>query len=147
MSNTMAQFPPKLQTMTSVIREIMAAQFGVEPDNEELMEGLKQGADMYVLSNSGKNGGATVLVYPENLQKIANEVFGGRDLIVLPSSIHEAILVEPRGDMGPREVLAMVKDVNESQVPPEDVLADDAFYNKAATREVVRATDLIKEME
>lgn len=57
------------------------------------------------------------------------------------------LYMEPRGDMGPREVLAMVKDVNENQVPPEEVLADDAFYYKAATREVVRASDLVKELE
>lgn len=149
MENTVKRFPPKVKSMTSIIREIMAKQYGIDPDeNQGLIEAIEQNGDnMYVVSNGSGIGGAVVLVYPENLQDISKSVFGGRDLVILPSSVHEAILVEPREGMGPRELLDMVKSVNREQVPPEEVLADDAFYYRAKTGEIVRASDMVKEME
>lgn len=149
MENTERDFPPKIQSMTKVLTDIMARQFGMSPEESpDLMESLERGGnDMYVVSNESGVGGAVVLAYPENLQRISQEVFGGRDIVILPSSVHEAIIVEPRPDMGPRELLDMVKDVNRSQVPPDEVLADDAFYYKSKTREVLRATEMVKALD
>lgn len=148
LSNTVALFPPKITPMFQVIRDIMARQYGVDPELEEEMETFQGMNDsMYVLSNETGICGAVALAYPDNLHRISMDIFHGDDVVVLPSSVHEVILVKPRADYGPREFLKMVREVNQTQVPDEEVLADDAFYYKANTKEVVRATEMIKELD
>lgn len=148
LENTVTLYPPKVTPMFQVIREIMAKQFGVDPEMEEDMNSLDNMEDsMYVLTNETGVCGAVALAYPDNLQRISVDIFHGSDMVVLPSSVHEVLLVRPRADLGPREFLDMVKDVNRNQVPEDEILADDAFYYKADTKEIVRATDMIKDLE
>ena len=53
------------------------------------------------------------------------------DIFILPSSVHEMILIPKRPDLNQSAFLDIVAEVNHSQVPEEDVLADSVFfYNK-----------------
>ena len=57
----------------------------------------------------------------------------GSDFYVLPSSTHEVILVPDNGNMQTKELEDMVKEVNATQVPPEDLLSDKVqYYDRAA---------------
>ena len=46
---------------------------------------------------------------------------------ILPSSIHELLLVPDDGTMSPEEAAEMVAAVNSQEVSPEDRLVDGAF--------------------
>ena len=48
----------------------------------------------------------------------------GGDLYILPSSVHEVILIPKTKDLSVKELNEMVCEINSSQVPTEDVLAD-----------------------
>ena len=50
------------------------------------------------------------------------------DLFILPSSIHEVILVPARTGICKRELDQMVKEVNQEAVDPEEILSDHAYY-------------------
>ena len=83
---------------------------------------------MKVLTNSGKLFGAACILYPGLLQNIADRI--GSNLFVLPSSIHEVILLSDAKESGQSGIslLDVVKDVNSSVVDREDVLADSVYY-------------------
>lgn len=75
---------------------------------------------MVVISNSSKCFGAGQMFNNEVLERVSN--YYESDLFILPSSIHE-IIVLPESLGGAVEELAeMVKDVNNTAVSPEDVL-------------------------
>lgn len=52
----------------------------------------------------------------------------GGDFFILPSSIHEVLIVPDNGQMGLRDLEDMVKEVNATQVAPEDKLTDSVYH-------------------
>ena len=85
---------------------------------------------MYILTNEFRTNGATTLLYEGILEEIAG-MFDS-DIILLPSSIHEVILVPAAsGDEYLKQLddfSAMVKEVNETELADEEILSDHAYY-------------------
>lgn len=79
---------------------------------------------MYVLTNSSKMYGASVLMYPQHLSGLAERL--GDDLFVLPSSIHEVIAV-PADGMEPAKLRDAVREVNAGEVTAEETLSDSVY--------------------
>ena len=79
---------------------------------------------LLVLSNKEKSYGASAILFPDVLKSIAEEY--NSNLVILPSSIHECII--KFDDMPNAEVYNnMVREVNENEVLPEEVLSDHAY--------------------
>ncbi len=55
----------------------------------------------------------------------------GGDFFILPSSIHEVLIVPDNGEMKLPELEAMVRDVNATQVAPPDKLTDSVYHYDA----------------
>ena len=81
---------------------------------------------MYILSNSGKVNGATCILYDGLLSQIAERLKS--DFILLPSSIHEVILVPVDQCEELCTFSSMVAEVNETQLTDEEILSDHAYY-------------------
>lgn len=82
----------------------------------------------YMLSNEKMIQGAAVLGYPEEIKK-ATKNLGEENCYILPSSIHEVLLVPEslaRGNM--EELTDMVKTVNASEVRPEEQLSNHVYF-------------------
>ena len=93
---------------------------------EELPEGFPK---MYVLTNLLKRYGAAALLYPGTLKK-AGEVLGS-DFAILPSSIHEVLLLPGEFWRKDLENFAdMVRYVNREHVEDWDVLDDTVYFYK-----------------
>lgn len=91
--------------------------------------GVPDVVNLYVITNTMKNLGAGALVN-HSVQKALYEYFNGKNLYILPSSIHE-LLILPEDDSFPRsveELLSMVKAVNSTEVAEDDFLADHVYY-------------------
>jgi len=86
--------------------------------------------ELFVISNAYFAGGAAVAFYPRVLECIGMAL--GRDLFVLPSSINEMIVVTDNGQ-DPENLLSIVKEVNRTQVAPEEVLSDAVYYYNRKT--------------
>ncbi len=80
---------------------------------------------MFVMGNENKLFGAATLLYENALRRFSNAVC--KDLFILPSSIHEIILIPDDGNQEPIQLWRMVCDINETQVDPEDVLTDAVY--------------------
>ncbi len=85
---------------------------------------------MYVATVSDKIHGAGILAYQDFMDQAA-ERLGGQSFFVLPSSVHEILLVPDNGMINLQELEAMVKEVNATQVEPQDKLTDSVYHYDA----------------
>lgn len=82
---------------------------------------------MYVATNQQCSLGAAVMRYPNLWEKVRGMI--GEDFYILPSSIHEVILVPESFGMEPERMAEMVKEINQIGVAPEEVLSDSVYYS------------------
>lgn len=85
--------------------------------------------ELYVISNNCRFRGASAILDREALKSFAKEQ-GVNELAVLPSSIHEMLILPYQGDMNLNDLSAIVKEVNAVQVEPEERLTDTAYLIK-----------------
>lgn len=118
---------PLIDDMDALLRDMA-------PEEIEQQEGGEDGRPhMYVLSNQGRAFGAAQLLDGDTLGKIGDRL--GDDYIVLPSSVHESIILPLRTAPGYVELAAMVHDVNREQVDLQDRLSDHVYqYDREAGR-------------
>lgn len=118
--NTVKKFPVLLKSMEEILLESIVSLNTY--DTEESGCAIP----MYVLTNMKKLNGAAVVLYDNQLRNLA-EYFGG-DYFLLPSSIHETLLI-PVMDAtdNPSELKEMVMDVNKVCVRDEEFLSDSVY--------------------
>lgn len=89
---------------------------------------------MYVMSNYYRTNGAAVILYEQMLKQTADML--QKNLVILPSSIHEVILipVESADSATLAEYTQMVREVNESQLADDEILSDHAYYFNRRTQ-------------
>lgn len=109
--------------------EVMAEMMGMSPEDLAMMGMPTDPADeqMYVATVPDKIHGAGVIAYQDFMDQ-ASERIGGGDFFVLPSSLHEILIVPDNGNMTLADLEAMVKEVNATQVAPEDKLTDSVYH-------------------
>ena len=83
-------------------------------------------ADMYVLTNRDNYMGAAYLMFPDIFERIAS--VAGDNLIILPSSVHELIIVKKESGMSTDFMASVVKEVNShSLLSPDEVLSENVY--------------------
>lgn len=112
---TAACLPARLLSM----EEILEQECG-----ETLDDGEEKG--LYILTNGRQRLGAGVILYPGVLEEIS--LLLGDHFYILPSSIHECILVSQKMQFEQEDLVQMVTQINEKHVDPREVLADQAYY-------------------
>lgn len=109
-------------------------------DDEALEEFRKMQQEtnkcLYVLSNVKRCQGAAAVLYPGVLAQAARQLKGS--FFILPSSIHEVILLPDQGQGNGNELHEMIADINQSQLREEDVLSDYAYRYDASTGKVAK---------
>lgn len=88
---------------------------------------------MFVLTNESRHHGTSALVCPEVMNKINELMPNG--FYILPSSIHETLIVSKECGMSGKELGQMVREVNRDMVSREEVLSDRVYeYDKELGR-------------
>ncbi len=80
---------------------------------------------LYVLTNKDKMYGASALLYSGQLKILAEKLQS--DLLILPSSVHEVLLLEDDREQDYAFYREMVREVNGSQVEPDEVLSENIY--------------------
>lgn len=113
-----------LMDMNEIIKSMI---FGEEPENllnekmdMEAMETTE--TTMFCLTNKAKMNGASLLLQ-EDIRKQIGECLGS-DYFVIPSSVHEVLILPDNGVFQVPELNAMVQEVNETQVERQEQLSD-----------------------
>lgn len=83
-------------------------------------------AQMYLLTNKYSVQGAACILYEGVLERLAEKL--GADFYIIPSSIHEVLLIPDRGELDREGINEMIREVNESQLELEEILSDHAYY-------------------
>ena len=81
--------------------------------------------EMYICSNMEYFYGASTLLYEGFLKKFAGEL--GCSLIILPSSVHEVILLPESNDLDYSGLEELVGYVNRTEVSPNEILSDNIY--------------------
>ena len=102
------------------MKEVIAEMTGMECDLS------KEDDFMYVLSNAQKHYGAVCITYEHVLDLAADGM--KESFYIIPSSVHEVILIPESKSPGKEEIRKMVMEVNETQVEEEDRLSDNVYY-------------------
>ncbi len=131
--NTPNIFPAEFVTLKKVVESIYG---------EELDELHSQACPLYVLTNKQKIQGAVCLLYEGMLEKLAKELEGS--FYILPSSVHEVILFKECGNEDVQALHKMIKEVNETQLSPEEILSNYPYYYNQKTKKLICLKDFLK---
>lgn len=131
MRNTPRLLPYELTDIVELIRQI----------SSEDLSMLRQDLPMYVLTNTEKSFGASAMLFPAVLKAVRARLQS--DYFVLPSSIHECIIIPALSELDPEALHEMVKEINEEHVVPEELLGDSVYrYSQQKQRlELVYSTE------
>ncbi|NLY47539.1 MAG: hypothetical protein GX059_00750 [Clostridiales bacterium] len=121
--NTRKLFPPVIKPMEEAIREVSADV--MYEDNMDFDSNESSGASMYVLTNEKGLHGASSLLYPDVIREFAYHV--DADLFILPSSVHEIILMPVRNPDDRQKLQKMVREVNSVILAPDEILSDNVY--------------------
>lgn len=94
--------------------------------DEILMKAKAYGSNMMVVSNNYGLYGASAML-DKNYLRDLSDAFGD-NYYILPSSIHELIVLVDDFGMHSEELKEMVRTINATMVDPEEVLSDSVYY-------------------
>ena len=89
---------------------------------------------LLVLTNERRYLGASCILYRGLLERFAKSL--GRNFYILPSSVHEVILLPENRIKSAENLLQVVVDVNRTQLAPEEVLSDTVYYYDRETGKI-----------
>ncbi|MDO5156103.1 MAG: DUF5688 family protein [Eubacteriales bacterium] len=126
--NTMREFPWKMESLVKIVTDSIRND---KQDilSEELIQELEQmenGVSMYVLTNDHGINGATSMLYDHVIYNFAK--VQDCNIYILPSSVHEVMLVPENADVEPEFLSNLVMEANQSTVGYIDLLSDHVYY-------------------
>ena len=119
--NTSKLLPAGIKSMFDTLSEMVDMED--LPDTDDFM---------YVLTNKEKLQGASTILYPDVLKSFADRK--NANLWLLPSSIHEWIIVCDDGNMNRETLSEMIQEVNGSQLAVDEILSDHPYYYNRTTK-------------
>lgn len=142
--NAMKAEPAVLQKMEDVLSLLETD--GKEVENlldAESPQTAESG--LYVLSNQSKVRGAAVLSYPGVMEKIDHLFPEG--FYILPSSVHELLIVPKSPELDPKELGEMVRSINRSEVAKEEQLSDRVYAYDRAIGKICQVPESVKQKD
>ena len=107
-----------------------------DPDEGDEIEVPVYEPDLYgntpvpllVLTNESKYCGAACMLYEGLLRNLSDEIRS--DLFIIPSSIHEVLLLPDEGEFSEEELSALVCEINAHFINPSEILSDHVYRFK-----------------
>lgn len=129
--------PAQIENMGEALSRMMVEDMksaGAPPEliqemEKDLAESNKNNP-MTIITNDRLVDGASAIFYPGVMDLVGERMKG--DYFILPSSVHETLVVPDDGRVSLQELTDMVKEVNMTQVNPEDQLTDQVYHYDTA---------------
>ena len=124
--NTCRLYPPYLESVEKLVIESL----GLErlPVKNDVIP-------LDVLSNNKRDFGAISILYPGMLKLYAKRC--GGNFFIIPSSVHEVLLMRDTGEENPENFKQMIAEVNDFHLPKEEFLSNDLYYYDSAEETVL----------
>lgn len=131
MFNTMREFPWKMDSLVKVVAECFGDHLPEHLRDEfqkdmHNVENVENRVNMYVLTNSVGLNGATSILYDNVIKNFSN--IHNANVFILPSSVHEVMLVPENDETDPQFLQDLVCEANQSAVGLIDLLSDNIYY-------------------
>jgi len=110
--NTKKMCPPVFRPLSEFVSHYL---------KEEVPE-----SPLLVLSNESGLNGAAAILYPGIPKRIFEHI--GKNYYLLPSSIHELLIVPEDETINPLNLQEIVREVNENHIEAEEFLSDNIYY-------------------
>ena len=94
---------------------------GTEESDEYYMLEISDSVAMYVLTNKQKVNGASCMLYPDLICQFSDRI--GKNLFIIPSSVHELLLLPADHKDEASEIRCMIREINDTQVRVEEILS------------------------
>jgi len=120
LKNTPRLLPYQIQDMTEIVSDLF------DDSISDVFNESFSPSPMYVLSNITKINGSGCILYEDILLNIAEKI--GSDFYIIPSSIHEVLLIPTTYAASYEALCNMVQEINASQLTREEVLSDKVYY-------------------
>lgn len=123
----------EIKEIDDAIRELMLSK---EPEEPKEME--QAPLSMFVLGNSYGYQGAACILYPDLLKKFADSI--NSNLYIIPMTIHEVLLLPTKDSfrLGYEEFKNMIREINVTQVPDEDILSNSLYYYDRNADDIIK---------
>ena len=122
--NSLANEPMVFKPLLDMVKDLI--------NSEDIPNPEDVGIVTYIATNTSGFQGAAVAGYPDFCEKAA-EAIGG-SFYMLPSSVHEFILIKDDGTPKAKDLNRMIKNVNETVLEPRDVLAAQCYHYDAKAK-------------
>lgn len=122
------------ETTFEPIGNIIAQLISMEEANLPDIDQEELPCSMYVLTNQSGMYGA-VNGFNESWLADAAAKLGG-NLFIIPSSIHECIILRENPGVDAADIREMIYEINRTQVASEEVLSDNLYVYDAATKKI-----------
>lgn len=141
LKNTGRKMYPCLEKIDDMMREIFNEKIANsclfdESEMEQAMEMFDTGRDslLYVLTNHTKLNGAVYIIFNDILKSVSEKL--NDNFFILPSSIHELIIVPEKCGIQRKELESMVREINRTELDPKEVLSDSVYYFDRKSHEI-----------
>ncbi len=140
--NSKKLLPAEFFTMNYALKEALWKNAGFERTGEAgnlLLEGRTERDGLYVLSNRLRSYGAACIAYPHIMEMIGQIL--RKDFYILPSSVHEVIIVPYSRELSPGEMNEMVQEINVTEVAEEEVLSSHVYFYERSSGKLYAGTE------
>ena len=122
---------PDFEPLSNIIKSIMRKNFDAENMDVEELESVLDNMvqidnELFVLTNENKIYGAAEVLHSEFMDSILDRLDSDK-FYILPSSVHEVIIVSPRIAMDIEALREMVESVNTNEVSPDEILSYNVY--------------------
>lgn len=128
--NTIRLYPAIIKSLEDMAGDL---DFGIKEHKGILRTGI------YVITNEVFNRGAAVIFYNGFLKSIADSLES--DLVLIPSSIHEMLVMEKKEEMDYEYLQCMLVDINKNELQLVDVLSNNLYVYSRENDEITQVTE------
>lgn len=132
LENMQKEFPAVVKPLFDMVKELAG-------DKDDSFFGMMNPPEcnseehLYVVTNSTGVNGACSILYPKLLEELCKSE-NVEQLVILPSSIHETIVIPYVGDLKLGDLKHMVMEVNETSVANTETLSYEVFIYSAGDK-------------
>ena len=130
-ANSVKILPSTFRTIEQIIGDI------AREENLPLVCDDEPKEQMYVITNEERYFGAGCVLYPEVLDKIYRKLKTA--FFVLPSSIHECIIMPDTGTANAKNLSSLVTEMNEQFLELDEILSSKVYHFAGEGAELVMA--------
>lgn len=136
--NAAEMMPYQFRCVDEVLEQVMSKDsFTQYMNSSEIPKG---NSGLFVLGNTKQMFGAGTILYEGVMKQIAT-MLGMEELVILPSSVHECILLQKPEDVDVAYLRQIVHQVNGSCVEPEERLSENVYLYSTKTDEITVLTE------